>query len=304
VTRLSRILCGIDFSEPAQAAFRQSLALCRAHHADLGVVLAVPANEPFASRSRARTAMIAALRRESDAAGVGMSVSVQHGDPAGVILLHANHRRCDLLVLGTNCRTGFERLRLGSVAGQVTRRAACPVLVVPTSADGASRQVSAAFRKVVCPIDFSDPSKAALEQALGVVEESEGRLTLVHVLPSLDPMTRYAYDVSVPDYGELLKREAWQQLQDSVPSEIRATTDLRARVVSGVPAQEIVRVSSEVDADLIVMSVTSRGAIGRKVFGSTAVRVMRSAGRPVLAIPERMHKAVVAESDSMPTIAA
>ncbi len=74
-----------------------------------------------------------------------MSVSVQHGDPAGVILLHANSRHCDLLVLRTHRRTGLERLRTGSVAGEVTRRATCPVLVVPATLNMVRGDVRGAF---------------------------------------------------------------------------------------------------------------------------------------------------------------
>ena len=66
--------------------------------------------------------------------------------------------------------------------------------------------------------------------------------------------------------------------------------DVRARVVSGTPADEIVRLATELNTDLVVMGVTSRGAVGRRLFGSTAVRVMRSAHCPVLAVPERMRK--------------
>jgi nucleotide-binding universal stress UspA family protein len=238
--------------------------------------------------------------------GVRMSVSVQHGEPAGVILHHATSRRCDLIVLGTHNRTGFERLRSGSVAEQVTRRAACPVLVVPPSADGGDRHNAGLFRNVLCPIDFSEASTAALEQALRVVDQTQGQLTLVHVLPNLDSMSRYAHHVIGPDYGPLLKRVAWQRLQESVPSELRAATSLRGRVVSGAPTEQIARVSREIDADLIVMGITARGAIGRRLLGSTALRVIRSAGRPVLAIPERLHKAAIvnAKSDAVAGIAA
>jgi nucleotide-binding universal stress UspA family protein len=220
-----------------------------------------------------------------------MSVSVQHGDPVGTILIHAKSRGCDLIVLGTHNRTGFERLRSGSVAEQVTRRAACPVLVVPVPPDSTDQHIDPSFGNVLCPIDFSEVSTAGLEQALRVVDETKGRLTLVHVLPTLDPMSRYAYHVTVPDYGPLLKQEAWQRLQECVPSKLRAVTNLRARVVSGAPAEQIANLSREIDADLIVMGVTARGAIGRRLFGSTAVRVMRSASRPVLAVPERSQPA-------------
>jgi nucleotide-binding universal stress UspA family protein len=305
VTNLSRILCAVDFSAPAHAAFKQALALGRARDAELAVVIAVPANERIRARARQRTAAIAGLHRASEAAGVRMSVSVQHGDPVGVILVHANSSGCDLIVLGTHNRTGFERLRSGSVAEQVTRQAACPVLVVPVP-DGSDRHNAGSFANVLCPIDFSEVATAALKQAIRVVDETRGRLTVMHVLPNLDPMSRYAYHLSSRDYGPLLKHDAWQRLQECFRSELRTATNLRARVVSGAPAEQIARLSREIDADLIVMGVTARGAIGRRLLGSTAVRVMRSAGRPVLAIPERMHKTAVtnAKSDAVTTSAA
>ena len=53
-----------------------------------------------------------------------------------------------------------------------------------------------------------------------------------------------------------------------------------------MPSDEIVRIADEARADLIVMGVTSRGAIGRRLIGSTAARVMRRAGCAVLAVPE------------------
>jgi nucleotide-binding universal stress UspA family protein len=235
-----------------------------------------------------------------------MTVSVQQGDPVGIILIHASSRGCDLIVLGTHNRTGFARLRSGSVAEGVIRRAACPVLVVPVAADGVDRHHAGAFGHVLCPIDFSEASTAALKHALRVVHETKGRLTLMHVLPNLDPMTRYASHVGGVDYGSWLQRDAWQRLQECVPLELRAGIDLRARVVTGAPAEHIATVSREIGANLIVMGVTARGTIGRRALGSTAGRVIRSGGRPVLAIPERLHTAVVANarSEAMTTSAA
>jgi nucleotide-binding universal stress UspA family protein len=97
VTKLSRILCAVDFSAPAQAAFQHALAVSRARDAELAVVIAVPATELLRARARKRTAEIAALRRASEAAGVRMSVSVLHGDPVGIILRYAASKECNAI---------------------------------------------------------------------------------------------------------------------------------------------------------------------------------------------------------------
>jgi K+-sensing histidine kinase KdpD len=74
------------------------------------------------------------LRKRAEAAGVKVRVDEQHGDPARVIVLHANARKMDLVVLGSNRRRGWQRLREGSVSERVLRRAAWPVLIVPWDA--------------------------------------------------------------------------------------------------------------------------------------------------------------------------
>ena len=129
--QLSRILCAVDFSRPARAAFARALALSREHNAELTVVQAVPVTESFGLRGRARMTHIAALRHAAEAEGVSLRVSVQHGDPAGVIVLHANARPFDLVIVGTHQRVGMGRLREGSVAERVIQRVTSPVLIVP-----------------------------------------------------------------------------------------------------------------------------------------------------------------------------
>jgi K+-sensing histidine kinase KdpD len=65
---------------------------------------------------------------------VWVRVEEQHGDPARLIVLHANARKVDIVVLGSNRRRGWRRLREGSVSERVLRRAAWPVLIVPWDA--------------------------------------------------------------------------------------------------------------------------------------------------------------------------
>ena len=133
MNQLTRVLTAVDSSTPAPRAFDHALGVSRMHNAELTVVHAVPGDRSFEWQARQRIAMIEALRQAAEAAGVRFKVSVQHGDPAGVILLHARAKRPDLIVLGTHQRSGFDRFRLGSVAETVTLRASQPVLIVPAS---------------------------------------------------------------------------------------------------------------------------------------------------------------------------
>jgi nucleotide-binding universal stress UspA family protein len=129
--QISRVLAAVDFSTPARSAFEYALALSQRRGAELAVVHAVPARRPFSWKAPARTALMATLRERAEQAGVPFLERIQHGDPAQMILLHAQSVDADVIVMGTHQRSGVDRLRKGSVSGRVTARATVPVLLLP-----------------------------------------------------------------------------------------------------------------------------------------------------------------------------
>jgi len=131
---LARILCAIDLEKASERAFDRALALAVLGDAKLFILHAVPATVPFSYRAVERVRYLTELRGRAEAAGVKVRVEQQHGDPAGVIILHANSRKPDIVILGSNRRRGWQRFREGSVAERVLRRAAWPVLIVPWDA--------------------------------------------------------------------------------------------------------------------------------------------------------------------------
>jgi nucleotide-binding universal stress UspA family protein len=131
---LARILCAIDLEKASERAFDRALNLAKIGEAKLFLLHATPANVPFSWRARERLEYLTRLRERAEGAGVKVRVEEQHGDPAGLIVLHANSRNVDIVVLGSNRRRGWRRLREGSVSQRVLRRAAWPVLIVPWDA--------------------------------------------------------------------------------------------------------------------------------------------------------------------------
>ena len=131
MTRIKKILCAVDLTRASRNSFDRALSLARVSNARLYVLHAVPADMPFSWRSGERLELLTALRKRAEREGVAVRVVEQHGDPARVIVLHANSRKADLVVLGSNRRRGWRRFREGSVGERVLRRAAWAVLIVP-----------------------------------------------------------------------------------------------------------------------------------------------------------------------------
>jgi len=101
---LGRILCAIDLEKASERAFDRALSLAVIGEAKLFLLHATPATLPFSWRASERLDYLNRLRERAEAAGVRVRVEEQHGDPARLIALHANARRVDIVVLGSNRR--------------------------------------------------------------------------------------------------------------------------------------------------------------------------------------------------------
>ena len=131
MSTIRKILCAIDLTKASHNAFDRALGIARASKAKLYILHAVPATYRFSWKQSERLAVLTSLRQRAERQGVLVRTVEQHGDPAGAIVLHANSRKADLVVLGSHRRRGWQRFREGSVGERVLRRAAWPVLIVP-----------------------------------------------------------------------------------------------------------------------------------------------------------------------------
>ena len=216
-----------------------------------------------------------------------MTPKVVEGRVVAELLARARSWPADLIVMGTHGRGGFERWVLGSVTEKVLRQAPCPVLTVPPPATGVHPEGSVLFRRIVCPVDFSPASLAALSHALRLAEESCAELHVLHVVEWLaeeDP-TAHISGFDVPEFRRHLRRDAEARLSKLDPRRRRATGASRTSSSrGGRPWREILRVAEEQDAEIVVMGVRGRNPVDLALFGSTTHHVVRGARCPVLVV--------------------
>jgi nucleotide-binding universal stress UspA family protein len=155
-----RILIAADLTNGRDAAFDRGLEVARASGAEVYLLHAVPANQPFSVGATQRLRRRAEFRDRAERIGVTLQAVEQHGDPAEIIELHANARDVDLIVMGAERHRKPKWLRRSSITERVMRRSKQPTLVVP-SADDASSD----FENVLVAVDLSPESKTVVEHA-------------------------------------------------------------------------------------------------------------------------------------------
>ena len=146
-----RILCPVDFSPASAGALRAAASLAQRFDADLTLLhvdmipgssipesmlglppalatdLSAPADQPLLEWKGRAEALGA--KRVKAFRSIGL--------PADEIVAMAARDAVDLIVVGTHGRKGLGHLVLGSVAEQVVRHAACPVLTLGSEASRA-----------------------------------------------------------------------------------------------------------------------------------------------------------------------
>jgi nucleotide-binding universal stress UspA family protein len=301
MSAITRILCPVDLSAASAPAVEHAIALARwykarivALHVYNPTLVAVPGlplpedhviSDAEMTRVRAETNECVRAARVAD---VDLEIVVGVGQAVAEILEQATKLPADIIVMGTHGAGGFEHLVLGSVTEKVLRKAPCPVMTVPPHARSTS---SLPFRRVLCAVDFSEPSLAALKLAQSIATESRAALTVAHVVewpwhepppPSLDQLPPEPAK-ALAEYRRYVESSASERLR-SLLAEAEDRLPSSTKVVHGKPYAEILRLAASDGADLIVLGVHGRNVFDMALFGSTTNHVVRAATCPVLTL--------------------
>jgi nucleotide-binding universal stress UspA family protein len=298
-----RILCPIDFSDFSAHVVDQAVTMARwskariiALHVYSPLIAPIPTLPAAAERAPQSEIdrMLETTRscfQPATAAGIDVEVVLDIGKPAAEILARAANIPADLVVMGTHGAGGFERFLLGSVAEKVLRRAPCPVLTVPPRARPSSAPPS---EQVLCAVDFSDSSLAALRLACSLARESGGRVTAVHVIewPWQEPPAPILAELpkeqamALAEFRRYTEASAKKRLEGVLSDAAPPGVATAAVVHHGKPYVEVLRIAEQEHANLIVVGVHGRNLVDMTVFGSTTNQIVRSATCPVLTLKQ------------------
>jgi nucleotide-binding universal stress UspA family protein len=137
---------------------------------------------------------------------------------------------------------------------------------------------------IVCPVDFSDHSKVALERAAAWARHFTARLVVVTVVePLLVNAAAAGYDM------DLVRDEILPELRDFVEKTSVAggtgMPPLEVMLLVGEPAAEIIALARREHAQLVVIATHGLSGYRKMLLGSTTEKVLRQTTVPVLVAP-------------------
>ncbi len=285
-----QILFPTDFSVCAELAFSHAAHLASRYGARLHLLhVADPDSDevnpmPYLPLGQDQLALELGIKPELmdggqryEEAGT-VTVTIRASSPWRAILDYAEDNDIDLIVMGTHCRHGVDRVLMGSVAEQVVRRAECPVLTVRVTESRATQA-----GPIVVPIDFSTFAEGVVEQAVELARAYTSDLFLLHVVEPITLPTVYGVD-PMSAVGPDTETRALEALKGLASKLVPDAVTWSAHVLVGHAIHEIVTVAEDAGARMIVIATHGLTGLKRLLMGSVTEQIVRAAPCPVFTV--------------------
>lgn len=274
------ILFPTDFSPHSRAALPYAAAFAR--HGG-GRVFVIHVQDPKAPVDV--HAQFADLCSDPRLNGVDTETIVSEGDPRTEITRKAVEHEVDLVTVVMRGRHRFTRAFGGSIAEEVVAESPCAALAIrPPQREFVAERGELRLNRVLLATNFRPSSVAATQLATQIANRLGAELHAVYVIGD------YFEQISVifPEGGLAALTRLRSYVEERMGQLSRMNGGgARTYIEEGRPYQEIVKLATALEADLIVIGTAVHGSLfgNSQVLGAEIERVIRNAPCPVLCVP-------------------
>jgi nucleotide-binding universal stress UspA family protein len=220
--------------------------------------------------------------------GLEVESVIVEGEPAPEIARAVRDFNIDLATIVTHGRKGLARALWGSTAEEIIAEAPCPVLTIrPPQRDFVEHRRSHTeirLNRIMLATNFRPSANEAAKVAAEFAGRTNAELHVVYVIADyMEQMASMFPDSAGPSISRL--REYVEERMSVFVREAgnRAIT----HIAEGRPYEQIVRMATERDVDLIVIGTSVHASLfgGAPALGPDIERVVRNAPCPVLCVP-------------------
>ncbi|WP_422107978.1 universal stress protein [Winogradskyella sp.] len=269
---LDKILFAEDFASTSENLESVALSLAKTFKSTI-VPLHVLPDDIVNSKVKALlddTALnrLNAAAEAMKAEGVNVeSPLIKYGVAHDQIVMTASATNANMILVGSGENKAKEKFKLGTTTERIIQNSEKPVLVIKE--DDAFN-----VNTILCPVDFSDPSKRALNNAMIIARRFGAQLMVLSV--SEEQTSSWFSSKEDLDKENAERFENHKQEFDQFLAQFRFG-DLNWSKIekSGNAAQEILKAITTNTIDLLIMGTAGRTGLNRLVVGSVTEKVIR-----------------------------
>ena len=216
--------------------------------------------------------------------GIKSRIRIEVGAPNAEILSIAEEEGVDLIVIGRKKRTLMEKVYVGAHIMDILRRSTVPVLMSKYMVqfewenEQLTRTNDHIFDRPMLATDWSRPSENAM-QGMSALKELAETILVVHVI---DAKLSKGMD---SDRLNSIEKESKSRLQNYCRTIEQFGMSAEHHLSAGKTVQELVRLSRDHKASMIVMGKTGKDWFQEYWLGGVSHQIAELSELPVLLIP-------------------
>lgn len=294
--RIETILCPVDFTSLSQRHLQLAVSVCRQFGARLVVEHNVGCSPPYFMGVAWMWSEGHEVPDQAEAENAGHRMERLLGElpgelsPTGklsrgpldtALLAAAEEVGADLIVMGSQGWGGVDH---HSVTEELISRSPCPVLgvnerSVATDLFRSDRPAPDHPARILVPVGYAQDDLEAVNHAVELAHRLAMHLTFLRIAPASQAST--GTEASIRRAARR-QEELEIHIKNLLPE---ATPEFVCLSIPGKPGKEIVRMASEVDADLIVMEGHHPGIFRHLLAPPTSCEVLHESACPVWFVP-------------------
>jgi len=269
---LKNILLAVDFSSSSDNLVKNAIDVGKIFESGIILIHVLPRgikNDKVASLVKsAAESKLKNYHDEIVKEGIEAESLLKYGKHFDEIINTANEKGVNLIMIGAGEKQKKETIKLGTTAEKLVRRSDKPVLVVKQKSDLKN------VKRILCPVDFSEESKLALNNAINIARRYNSKLCILSVSEP-NNLTYKGLNINWKEIDESNRVELKRKLDNFLNDFNLIDLNWQSIVKTGDPAKIILKTIKKKGTDLLLMGSSGKSSIFRILIGSVTEKVIR-----------------------------
>ncbi|MBN2349989.1 MAG: universal stress protein [Bacteroidales bacterium] len=194
-------------------------------------------------------------------------IKLEIGEPFEKIILEAQNNEYNVIIAGSGNKKTEDVYKLGTTVEKIMRKNQIPLWVVK---DNDIKEIN----RILCPVDFSDASHRALNNAIKLADKFNAELTILNVYSPVNIFTT-RFEVDNANENALRKTKQEEDFHNFLKQFNLAGIKHKVEIKEGEVSYEILDYIKSNNIDLLLMGTTGKTGLSRLLMGSVTEKVTR-----------------------------
>ena len=200
--------------------------------------------------------------------GIHAEKRISYGNMFDQVISTAETENVNLILIVNDMEHIDDNYKIDIVAEKLIRKSQKPVWVVKSGSNTIPD-------KILCPVDFSDASERALNNAIKISRTFQTKLFVITVFEPLEKNYSMRYNIDYKKENEELENETKKKFEDFIKKFNFTDVDYSTKLIRGKTHEKIIAFATKKNIDLIFMGATGKSLIQRVLLGSVTEMVLR-----------------------------